>query len=77
MLVTRPIGNETNDLLSGKEFKDLMVYNLEGGLEARQKPPLDGWCHHSLEALSIDEMPPNGWNAYLGDKDCWVGSSEV
>lgn len=77
MIVTRPTGSETNDLLDGHEFKDLMVFNLEGELVARQNPPYDGWCHDSLEALSIDDMSPNGWNAYLGDKDYWVGSSEV
>lgn len=77
MIVSRPIGNEVNDLLYGHEQKKLMICNLEGEIVLSKSPPEEGWTHNLLEVFNYDEHSPYGWDAYLGTKENWIGSSEV
>lgn len=76
MIVSRPIGLETNDLLEGQEMSDLLIYEDEN-LMKRQVAPIGGWTHELLESYPYDNYAPFIWDAYLGDKSHWIGSSEV
>jgi hypothetical protein len=77
MIVSRPVGNEINDLLIGCEKNDLLVCDLEDNLVLCQKSPESGWTHDALESFDYYQYSPYGWDAYLGHKDNWIGSSEV
>lgn len=77
MIVSRPIGNETNDLLLGYEREPLLVYDLEGVLILHENAPSSGWTHETLEHFKYHDVAPHGWDAYLGSKERWIGSSEV
>lgn len=76
MIVARPKQNEP-DLLAGNELCNLIISDLNGLVVETVHPPADGWTHDKLEAVSYDTICPYGWDAYLGNKDNWVGSSEV
>lgn len=74
MLVTRPLNDGEPDLLFGKECCDLCFYGGDGKRKiAVYKPPLGGWTHNALEAVSHPEQMP--WDAFLGTQ--WIGSSEI
>jgi len=76
MIITRPIHQETNDLLIGYESADLIVTDLDGVVRAKISPR-SKWTHDLLEKLDLCQYSPGGWNAYLGDTSCWIGSSEI
>lgn len=77
MIVTRPVGNESDDLLTGHEQSDLLLYDLNDQFMIRKSPPCGGWTHEELEAFDCYQHSPQGWNAYLGTTANWIGSSEV
>ncbi|AEH16194.1 hypothetical protein Sbal117_4556 (plasmid) [Shewanella baltica OS117] len=77
MIVSRPINNENNDLLVGCEQSCLLIRDLKDNLVLCQKAPDGGWTHDALEAFDYYQYSPYGWDAYLGNKDNWIGSSEV
>ena len=77
MIVARIMGAETNDLLAGNEHKDIIIFDLNDEFIDCKEPPEGGWSHDLLEAIEYDEIAPNGWDAYLGVKDNWIGGSEV
>jgi len=76
MIITRPIHQETNDLLIGYEFAELIVTDLEGAVCTKLSPRTK-WTHDLLEKLDLFQYSPDGWNAYLGDTSNWIGSSEI
>lgn len=76
MVITRPLENETNDLLEGLEMCDLLIFEGES-LIRKETAPTTGWTHELLESYPFDYYSPYVWDAYLGDKNQWIGSSEV
>lgn len=76
MIVTRRINKETNDLLKGNERLDLIVCDLGSDSNSKITAPSGGWTHELLEDYPFNENYPFGWDAYLGSKNNWIGSSE-
>ncbi len=76
MIVARPIKNEP-DLLTGNENSPLIITDLCDQIKNTLEAPEDGWTHDKLEAINYDNISPCGWEAYLGNKGNWIGSSEV
>lgn len=76
MIVARPKHNEP-DLLTGNESNNLIIMNLNEEVVKTISPPDGGWSHDKLESVTYDTISPHGWDAYLGNKSNWIGSSEV
>jgi hypothetical protein len=77
MIVTRPIMTTEPDLLLNKENLALIITDLAKSEIKRISPPQSGWTHNLLESIEYNEIAANGWEAFLGDTNCWIGSSEV
>lgn len=79
MIVSRPLNANEPDLLVNNEQKDVIVVPMDATLPVSIPATGEGWTHNSLEKLScqLDSDYPFGWDAYLGTKDHWIGSSEV
>lgn len=77
MIVTRPVTTKEPDLLINNENLELIITDLARSEIKRISPPLNGWTHALLESIVYDEISADGWEAFLGDTNCWIGSSEV
>lgn len=80
MIVVRPKSRREPDLLLGCEHNTLMFTDLDGHIIQQHTPPGDGWSHQLLEDIAgvlPEQVQRDGWDAYLGNKDNWIGSSEV
>jgi hypothetical protein len=75
-IVSRPFGHEP-DLLTGSEFAVLIICDLDGKSLLEVNSPAEGWSHDALEAFDYYQVSPDGWDAYLGSNNHWIGSSEV
>lgn len=80
MIVARTKTPKEPDLLRGCEHYTLIFTDLDGHIIQQHTPPGHGWNYQLLEDIA-DALPEqaqrDGWDAYLGDKSNWIGSSEV
>ena len=76
MIVTRKLNNTEQDLLLGRENHILIITDIASDKIKNISAPTGGWTHSALEAIEYATTFPFGWDAYLGDKEHWIGSSE-
>jgi hypothetical protein len=77
MIVTRKLNSSEPDLLLNNENLELTIHDLDKVLITSISAPEGGWTHDKLEAIDYQTIAPFGWEAYLGNTECWIGGSEV
>lgn len=79
MIVTRALNPREKDLLIGNEIHDLLLLGTDEDILLLEPAPVGGWTHDALEECIVHFEKNNDdvWDAYLGKKDNWIGSSEV
>ncbi len=80
MIVTRAKNTQELDLLLGKERETFILTDLDNKIILQIESPSSGWTHDLLEMQELQlskEIWSDGWNAFLGGLDYWIGSSEL